>query len=147
MALDRFAKIQWGPGALALFIGLFLFVFLVVPVAKVVFVAFQDPNTGALTLVNFVDFFNTSLFQESFFNSLYVASASVLLSSVIAIPLAYFTTRFNFGGRLLHHPVQFRRRRADPDAGRHSPDHAALRRRGGDAFTVRRERLGQPHHQ
>jgi iron(III) transport system permease protein len=101
MALDRFAKIQWGPGALALFIGLFLFVFLVVPVAKVVFVAFQDPNTGALTLVNFVDFFNTSLFQESFFNSLYVASASVLLSSVIAIPLAYFTTRFNFGGAVL----------------------------------------------
>jgi iron(III) transport system permease protein len=99
--LDRFAKIQWGPGALALFIGLFLFVFLIVPVVKVVFVAFQDPNTGALTLINFVDFFNTSLFQESFFNSLYVAGASVLLSSVIAIPLAYFTTRFNFGGAVL----------------------------------------------
>ncbi len=99
--MDRFTKIQWGPGALALFIGLFLFVFLVVPVAKVVFVAFQDPNTGALTLVNFVDFFNTSLFQESFFNSLYVAGASVLLSSLIAIPLAYFTTRFNFGGAVL----------------------------------------------
>jgi iron(III) transport system permease protein len=30
-----------------------------------------------------------------------VASASVLLSSVIAIPLAYFTTRFNFGGAVL----------------------------------------------
>ena len=99
--MDRFTKIQWGPGALALFISLFLFVFLVVPVAKVVFVAFQDPNTGALTLVNFVDFFNTSLFQESFFNSLYVAGASVLLSSIIAIPLAYFTTRFNFGGAVL----------------------------------------------
>jgi iron(III) transport system permease protein len=99
--VDRFTKIQWGPGALALFISLFLFVFLVVPVAKVVFVAFQDPNTGALTLVNFVDFFNTSLFQESFFNSLYVAGASVLLSSIIAIPLAYFTTRFNFGGAVL----------------------------------------------
>ena len=99
--MDRFSKIQWGPGALALFIGLFLFVFLIVPVGKVIFVAFQDPNTGALTLVNFVDFFNTSLFRESFFNSLYVAGASVLLSSLIAIPLAYFTTRFNFGGAVL----------------------------------------------
>ncbi|MCH8918221.1 MAG: iron ABC transporter permease [Proteobacteria bacterium] len=67
----------------------------------VIFVAFQDPNTGALTLVNFVDFFNSSLFRESFFNSFYVALMSVLLSSAIALPLAYFTTRFNFGGAIL----------------------------------------------
>ncbi len=99
--MDRFSKIQWGPGALAIFISLFLFVFLIVPVGKVIFVAFQDPNTGALTLVNFIDFFNTSLFQESFFNSFYVALMSVALSSIIAMPLAYFTTRFNFGGAVL----------------------------------------------
>ena len=52
----------WGPGAVALSLALFLIVFLVIPVAKVIYVAFQDPNTGALTLINFVDFFNTSLF-------------------------------------------------------------------------------------
>ncbi len=86
---------------MAILIGLFLFVFLIVPVAMVIFVAFQDPNTGALTLVNFVDFFNSSLFRESFFNSFYVALMSVLLSSAIALPLAYFTTRFNFGGAIL----------------------------------------------
>ena len=82
-------------------IGLFLFVFLIVPVVKVVYVAFQDPNTGALTLINFVDFFNTSLFRESFLNSIYVAGGAVLLASLISIPLAYFTTRFNFGGAVL----------------------------------------------
>ena len=92
---------HWGPAAVALSLALFLIVFLVVPVAKVIYVAFQDPNTGALTLINFVDFFNTSLFQESFFNSFYVASMSVVLASVFALPLAYFTTRFNFGGALL----------------------------------------------
>lgn len=91
----------WGPGAVALSLALFLIVFLVIPVAKVIYVAFQDPNTGALTLINFVDFFNTSLFQESFFNSFYVASMSVVLASVFALPLAYFTTRFNFGGSIL----------------------------------------------
>ena len=85
----------------AIMIGLFLFVFLIVPVVKVVYVAFQDPNTGALTLVNFVDFFNTSLFRESFLNSIYVAGGAVLLASLISIPLAYFTTRFNFGGAVL----------------------------------------------
>lgn len=92
---------QRGPAGVGLLLALFLALFLVLPVAKVVFVAFQDPGTGELTLVNFVDFFNTSLFRESFANSFYVAGMSVLVSSVIAIPLAYFTTRFNFGGALL----------------------------------------------
>ena len=92
---------HWGVNAPALSIGLFLIVFLIVPVVTVVIVAFQDPNTGELTLINFVDFFNTSLFRESFFNSLYVATMSVVLSTIIAMPLAYFTTRFNFGGAAL----------------------------------------------
>ena len=99
--MNSFSRIQWGTGGLALLIGLFLFVFLIVPVVKVVYVAFQDPNTGALTLINFVDFFNTSLFRESFLNSIYVAGGAVLLASLISIPLAYFTTRFNFGGAVL----------------------------------------------
>ncbi|WP_417433170.1 ABC transporter permease [Kiloniella sp.] len=92
---------QWGPGIVAAFIGLFLLTFLGVPVAKVIFVAFQDPSTGSFTLVNFMDFFNTSLFQESFFNSFYVASVSVVVATCIALPLSYFTTRFNFGGTAL----------------------------------------------
>ncbi len=99
--LKSIARGQWGPGLVALFVGLFLFVFLVVPVLKVIYVAFQDPNTGALTLINFVDFFNTSLFRESFANSFYVAAMSVVLASAFALPLAYFTTRFNFGGAVL----------------------------------------------
>jgi iron(III) transport system permease protein len=85
----------------ALLLGAFLFVFLIIPVAKVIFVAFQDPNTGELTLINFSDFFRTSLFQESFVNSFYVAAMSVVFASVIALPLAYFTSRFNFSGTLL----------------------------------------------
>lgn len=99
--MKLFARGQWGPGAVALLLGLFLFVFLVIPVAQVIYVAFQHPSTGELTLINFVDFFRTSLFQESFLNSLYVASMSVVLASAFALPLAYFTTRFNFGGSVL----------------------------------------------
>ena len=78
---------QIGPASVALLLGAFLFVFLIIPVAKVIFVAFQDPNTGALTLINFSDFFLASLFQESFVNSLYVAVMSVVFASVIALPL------------------------------------------------------------
>ena len=92
---------QIGTVSVALLLGIFLFVFLIIPVAKVIFVAFQDPNTGSLTLINFSDFFHTSLFQESFLNSIYVAAMSVLIASVISLPLSYFTTRFNFSGTLL----------------------------------------------
>ncbi len=99
--MKSLARGQWGPATVALFLGLFLFVFLIVPVGKVIYVAFQDPNSGELTLINFIDFFNTSLFRESFINSFYVASMSVVLASVFALPLAYFTTRFNFGGAVL----------------------------------------------
>ncbi len=99
--MTSFSRRQWVPGAVGLLLAAFLVVFLVVPVVKVIFVAFQDPNTGAVTLINFVDFFNTSLFRESFVNSLYVAGMSVIVASVIALPLAYFTTRFNFGGAVL----------------------------------------------
>jgi len=95
------SRVQWGPAGVAATLVIVLTVFLVVPVLKVVLVAFQDPHTGGFTLVNFQDFFRTSLFRESFWNSLYVAGMSVMLASIIAVPLAYFTTRFNFGGSIL----------------------------------------------
>ena len=92
---------QWGPAAVVAVVGLFLLAFLVLPVVTVIYVAFQDPNTGELTLINFVDFFRTSLFQESSINSIYVAGMAVVVSSAFALPLAYFTTRFNFKGAIL----------------------------------------------
>jgi len=94
-------SIKWGPGIVALLIGLFLLIVLVMPVAKVMYVAFQDPDSGALTINNFIDFFNAALFRESFVNSFYVASMSVVFATLIAMPLAYFTTRFNFAGSTL----------------------------------------------
>lgn len=98
---SQFSSVQRGPAAVGLLIALFLLLFLGLPVAKVIFVAFQDPNTGAFTFINFADFFRNSLFQESFANSLYVSAMSVVVASLIAMPLAYFTTRFNFGGAAL----------------------------------------------
>jgi iron(III) transport system permease protein len=79
-------------------IAAFLGLFLVIPVAMVILVAFQDPNTGALTLVNFADFARNELFLRSFVNSLYVSGMSVVWATLLALPLAYFTTRFEFRG-------------------------------------------------
>jgi iron(III) transport system permease protein len=84
-----------------LLISLFLLAFLVIPVVQVVFVAFMDATTGEFTLLNFKDFFNTALFRESFWNSLYVGAMSVLVASVFSMPLAYFTSRFEFRGAVI----------------------------------------------
>ncbi len=84
----------------ALLIALFLLAFLVIPVLNVVYIAFADGN-GGLTLSHFGAFFGISLMQESFWNSLIVALASVFFASLIALPLAYLTIRFEFRGALL----------------------------------------------
>ncbi|EKD40775.1 MAG: hypothetical protein ACD_74C00180G0001, partial [uncultured bacterium] len=84
-----------------LLIALFLILFLIVPVILVFFVAFQDVTTGHFTLINFKDFFNTALFRESFWNSLYVGLMTVLVASAFSMPLAYFTSRFEFKGAVI----------------------------------------------
>ena len=84
----------------ALLIALFLLTFLIVPVANVIYIAFNDGSSG-LTLSHFGAFFGISLMQESFWNSLIVALASVFFASLIALPLAYLTIRFEFRGALL----------------------------------------------
>jgi len=96
-----------GIALIAVMIALLLIGLLVIPVLQVVYVAFLDPQTGALTLNNFKDFFATSLFRESFWNSFYVSSMSVVFATVIALPLAYVTTRFNFGGSILIQSLGF----------------------------------------
>ncbi len=55
-----------GMALVAIMIAVLLTGLLIVPVLQVVYVAFLDPNSGALTLNNFRDFFGSSLFRESF---------------------------------------------------------------------------------
>lgn len=87
-----------GVAMTGLLIAVFLMAFLILPVVQVIYVAFLDARTGALTLQNFQDFFNTNLFRESFVNSFYVSAMSVVFATIIALPLAYITTRFTFAG-------------------------------------------------
>ncbi len=89
-----------GPWTAFLLILAFLLVFLLVPVGTVIYTAFVN-ETGALTFGHFATFFNQGIFRESFFNSLIVSLASVLFASLIAVPLAYLTVRFEFRGALL----------------------------------------------
>jgi iron(III) transport system permease protein len=100
MAISEFRK-HPGQAAAMLLISLFLLAFLVIPVVQVVFVAFMDATTGQFTFLNFKDFFNTALFRESFWNSIYVGGMSVMVASAFSMPLAYFTSRFEFRGAVI----------------------------------------------
>jgi iron(III) transport system permease protein len=86
--------------AAAIAIAAFLAAFLVVPVAAVFYTAFLS-GSGGFTLAHFQTFFGISLMRESFWNSLYVAGMSVVFSTLLAVPLAYFTVRFRFRGALV----------------------------------------------
>lgn len=90
-----------GQIALALAIAAFLGLFLVLPVATVLYVAFTEKGTSTFTLVNFYDFVRTELFMRSLWNSFYVSAMSVVWASVFALPLAYLTTRFAFAAQPL----------------------------------------------
>ena len=94
------AGFSWAQAAVALAIAAFLLVFLIVPVLTVIYVAFTEPQ-GGFTLLHFGSFFGLSLMRESFWNSLYVGLWSVAIATLIAVPLAYFTVRFEFRGALV----------------------------------------------
>lgn len=95
---------QWGASwsSLVLFAAIlgFLVMLLAVPVGTVFVSAFRD-GEGGFTLGHFGTFFSTGLMRESFLNSLMVAGASVVFASLIAVPLAYLTVRFQFRGAIL----------------------------------------------
>src|SRR5687768_5751709 len=100
------ARYNASPAQLAalLMVALFLLAFLVVPLVRVVIVAFTGPD-GAFSLVHFGDFFRTALLRESFWNSIYVAAMTVVVASLIAVPLATIIARFNFRGAALIHTL------------------------------------------
>lgn len=87
------------PTLIAIIIAAILLTFLILPVGTVILSAFG--TDGNFTLHHFVTFFEQSLLRESFINSLSVSLLSVLFASMIAIPLAYLTVRFEFRGAIL----------------------------------------------
>ncbi len=89
-----------GQYLLAIVIALFLVATLIVPVGAVLKSAFTNAD-GSLTLGHMAALFQVTLLRESFFNSLYVAVVTVLASSVLALPIAYLTSRFRFRGAAL----------------------------------------------
>ena len=89
-----------GAWLLALPVAAFIVVFLAWPVATVLYTAFAD-GQGGFTTGHIGAFLSISLMREAFVNSLVVALGSVALATLIAVPLAYLTVRFEFRGAAL----------------------------------------------
>jgi iron(III) transport system permease protein len=92
--------LDWRQGAvLSILLGLLGF-FILLPIARVLWVSLSDGD-GGVTLVHFANFFRRPLFRESLWNSLVAGVLVVFFASLIAVPLAYLSVRYDFKGKIL----------------------------------------------
>jgi iron(III) transport system permease protein len=93
-------RLDWRQaGILVTLLGLLTF-FILVPIVRVLWVSLSD-GEGGLTLVHFENFFRRPLFRESLWNSLAAGLLVVFFGSLVAVPLAYLSVRYDFKGKIL----------------------------------------------
>jgi iron(III) transport system permease protein len=80
-------------------VGLLLALLVAAPLVKLVLVAFQNDNTGALTLTNFVKAFGTPRHLVALRNTALLGVAVVIASAIFAVPLAWAVSRTDMPGR------------------------------------------------
>ena len=76
---------------------LILIIFIIYPLSKVILNSFieagNDLSLKNLTLANFSQFINSSLYRSALFNTLTVGLLCVLFSCLLGIPMAYFMAK------------------------------------------------------
>ena len=82
--------------------GLFLALFVVLPLFLIVFYAFTDQN-GSISFANFIRFFSSATTLSTLIISILIALATTLVCIIIAYPVAYIlaNSNLNKGGTLL----------------------------------------------
>ena len=81
-------------------IWLFLLLFLVYPLMRILYDAFSD-DAGRLTLTNFVEFARDPYYLRSLVNSLLLGLGTVAATSVLGFAVAFLLVRYDFMGRNL----------------------------------------------
>src|SRR3989449_8032950 len=81
-------------------IWLFLLLFLVYPLVRILYDAFSD-EAGRLTLGNFVEFARDAFYLRSLVNSLLLGVGTVAATSVLGFAVAFLLVRYDFAGRNL----------------------------------------------
>ncbi len=78
-----------------------LFILLILPIFSVFLVSFFDGETGELTLGNYVQLFTRNYYISGFKNTLFVGFLGTFGATLIGVPLAFFTTRYQIHGKAL----------------------------------------------
>jgi iron(III) transport system permease protein len=81
-------------------IWLFLLIFLVYPLMRILYDAFSD-EAGRLTLANFVEFARDRYYIRALVNSLLLGLGTVAATSVLGFAVAFLLVRYDFAGRNL----------------------------------------------
>jgi iron(III) transport system permease protein len=98
-ALRLREKTDWLQGAIMAALLALLFIFILYPIVRVLWVSLADEK-ARLTLIHFQNFFLRPLFREALWNSLFSGFLVVLFGSLIAVPLAYVIARYEFRGKI-----------------------------------------------
>ena len=77
-------------------------IFVLYPILIVVIESFKDPTTNVFTVSNYVKFFSDPYYYRCLANSLLAAILTVLVTSLIGIPLAYILSRYRLAGKTLY---------------------------------------------
>jgi iron(III) transport system permease protein len=79
--------------------GLFV-LFLIYPMFMMLMQSFIS-DSGKFSLENYINFFKLKYYYSTLFHSLSVCTTATILATIIGIPLAYATTRYNVAGKKL----------------------------------------------
>ena len=90
---------DWGQRAVMSVLLLILGAFILYPLLRVLFVAVSDGQ--GLTLRHLANFFARPLFREALVNSLTAGLLAMAFGRLLGVPLAYFSVRYQFRGKLL----------------------------------------------
>lgn len=75
--------------------ALFMAMFVIFPLLLIIYYAFTDPDTGKLSMVNFIDFFTSNANLTALFMSFALAILTTAICLLIAYPAAYILARTN----------------------------------------------------
>ncbi|QUI21373.1 iron ABC transporter permease [Vallitalea pronyensis] len=72
---------------------------LVYPFVTMLKESFVSQDTGGFTLANYFEFFKYPYYYKTLLNSMSVVLAATFFSTLIGLPMAYITTRYNIWGK------------------------------------------------
>ncbi len=82
---------------------LMLLLFIVYPFISLITRSVFSTKEEGITLYNFIRFFTKKYYYSSLINSFVVCSFTVLLTTLVGVPIAYIMTRYNVWGKQIVH--------------------------------------------